>query len=110
MKTKSVIAGFLIANVIALWCLAHHYEFHTGMDGRLIWRCNNFTGKVQSSSFGGTWITISDPKPKISAEDFLDGKIDSAGVPVTVKKRDVFDEVDTNSPTTNTALPDFGNK
>jgi len=60
-KTNLIIAGFLLANFVVLWSLAHHYTFHTGMDGRVIWRCNNFTGKVQSSSIGGRWVNISDP-------------------------------------------------
>jgi hypothetical protein len=100
MKIKFVIVGFLVANAIVLWCLAHHYEFHTGMDGRAIWRCNNFTGKVESSPIGGNWITISEPKPKNSAENFLDGKTSSAGVPTPTQKRDVFDEIATNPETT----------
>jgi hypothetical protein len=64
MNTKLIIACALAFNLVVLWCLAHRYEFHTGMDGGVIWRCNNFTGKVERCSIGsGKWFAISAPKP-----------------------------------------------
>ncbi|MGA9776947.1 MAG: hypothetical protein WBS33_01620 [Verrucomicrobiia bacterium] len=71
MKIKHIIAGILVANVVALWCLAHHYEFHTGVDGRAIWRCNNFTGKVEYSLLGkDQWVAISYQQPIQDTPDF----------------------------------------
>jgi hypothetical protein len=59
MKAKLIIASVLVANVIALWCLAHRYDFHTGSDGRIIWRCNNFTGKVEYCVVpDNTWVVV----------------------------------------------------
>jgi hypothetical protein len=64
VKTIVIIVGVLAANIIVLWSLAHHYEFHTGMDGQIIWRCNNLTGKVEYSLAGrNKWITIISSKP-----------------------------------------------
>ena len=69
MKTKFVIvAAFLVTNFVLFFCLVRHFEFHTGMDGRIIWRCNNFTGKAEYSLIGtgnGKWISISSPKPLV---------------------------------------------
>jgi hypothetical protein len=68
MKAKCIIVCVIIlaVNFTALWLLAHHYEFHTGMDGQIIWRCNNLTGKVEYSLIGrNKWISISPSNTKL---------------------------------------------
>jgi hypothetical protein len=61
LKTKLVIAGILVANALALWWLAHRYEFHTGMSGAVMWRCNRLTGNVEHTRFGDSfWVAVAD--------------------------------------------------
>jgi hypothetical protein len=68
-QTNLIIVGVLAANLVVLWCFAHHYEFHTGMNGAIIWRCNNFTGKAEHSSFGESqWVAVSSQKVAVSSE------------------------------------------
>jgi hypothetical protein len=112
MKTKFIITGVLLASVVALWCLSHRYEFHTDtfhaydVTYPVMWRCDRLTGTVEKSDNGANWQKVQD-QAKLDIRPWTPPVTDPI---ITPAKHDVFDEVDTNSPKTNTALPDFGNK
>lgn len=55
MKTKLIIIGLAVVCAGIVFCIAafHYeqerfwkYEFHTGADGQIMWRCNRQTGEI----------------------------------------------------------------
>jgi len=105
LKTIFIIVSIVLANLVVLWCLAHRYEFHTDtfrayeVTYPVMWRCDRFTGTVEKSANGANWEKVQD-QAKLDIKPWTPPATDPI---ITPAKHDVFDEVDTNSQTTNKA-------
>lgn len=58
-KIAVVVSMMLFAAALLFaWSRRDHYEFHSGLNGTVLWRCNKQSGLVEYCTFGGGWQTV----------------------------------------------------
>ena len=59
--TLGVSMALLVAALLYAWGSRDHYEYHTGLDGAAMWRCNKSSGVVEFCTLrGGPWQRVKD--------------------------------------------------
>ena len=62
MKPALIVIGGVLLCTLS-WAAMHRFEFHTGHNGELVYRCDRWTGSVRMSAGGGAWQLITEAKP-----------------------------------------------
>lgn len=53
--------ALLLSAILYAWSSRDRYEFHSGMNGTVVWRCNKRTGLVEYCTLGGAWEQVKEP-------------------------------------------------
>jgi hypothetical protein len=57
-----VSVALLVSALLYAWGSRDHYEYHTGFDGAVVWRCNKSSGVVEFSTLReGSWQRVKEP-------------------------------------------------